>query len=96
VHHQSRKTPPEAAASSKSAPRRMLNEQQSLGIIPISRSTVWRMVKAGQFPEGTFISPNRKIWFEDEILAWQNAIRDDTPWRGVAKKTREKEKAKGQ
>ena len=55
-------------------PRRMLNEKQVLQIVPISSTTLWRMEKAGRFPRSTYISPNRRVWFEDEIIAWQNGI----------------------
>jgi predicted DNA-binding transcriptional regulator AlpA len=54
--------------------RRMLNEKQVLQIVPVSAVTLWRMEKRGAFPKGTYISPNRKVWFEDEIVAWQNEI----------------------
>jgi len=59
-----------AAAPDRSGPRRMLNEAQVLAIIPVSRTTLYRMSKAGTFPAGTFISPNRKVWYESEIIAW--------------------------
>jgi len=55
-------------------PRRMLNEKQVLEIVPVSTVTLWRMEKEGRFPKGSYISSNRKIWFEDEIVAWQNSI----------------------
>jgi predicted DNA-binding transcriptional regulator AlpA len=56
------------------SPRRMLNERQVLQLIPVSSVTLWRMEKRGQFPRGTFISPNKKIWFEDEVVRWQDEI----------------------
>jgi predicted DNA-binding transcriptional regulator AlpA len=65
---------PETGAPDKSRPRRMLNEAQVLAIVPVSSVTLWRMEKAGRFPRSTYISPNRKIWYEDEIIAWQNEI----------------------
>jgi len=52
----------------------MLNEKQVLQIIPVGRTTLYRMEKAGRFPKSTYISPNRRIWFQDEITAWQNAV----------------------
>jgi prophage regulatory protein len=58
----------------KSGPRRMLNEKQVLQIVPISPKTLWRLEKAGLFPKGSYISANRKVWFEDEIVAWQNGV----------------------
>ncbi len=55
-------------------PRRMLNERQVLAILPISRSTLWRLERAGKFPRSTYVSSNRQFWFADEVTAWQNAI----------------------
>jgi predicted DNA-binding transcriptional regulator AlpA len=64
----------EGGATLKPGARRMLNEKQVLEIVPVSPVTLWRMEKGGTFPEGTFISANRKVWFEDEIVAWQNEV----------------------
>jgi len=69
----------------QSGPRRMLNEKRVLEIIPISRTTLYRMEKAGTFPKSTYISPNRRVWFEDEITAWQNAVDEFNPSRGRGK-----------
>ncbi|MCP1763639.1 helix-turn-helix transcriptional regulator [Bradyrhizobium japonicum] len=69
----------------KCAPRRMLNEQQVLEIIPISRTTLYRMEKSGKFPKSTYISPNRRVWFEDQIVAWQNTADEFDPNRARGK-----------
>jgi prophage regulatory protein len=66
-------------------PRRMLNEAQVLAIVPVSRSTLFRMEKAGRFPRSTYISPNRRVWFADEIIAWQEAVDEFDPKRGRGK-----------
>jgi prophage regulatory protein len=66
-------------------PRRMLNEKQVLQIVPVGRTTLYRMEKTGRFPRSTYISPNRRVWFEDEIVAWQNAVDDFNPNRGRGK-----------
>jgi predicted DNA-binding transcriptional regulator AlpA len=63
----------------------MLNEAQVLAIVPVSKTTLFRMAKSGRFPKGTYISPNRKVWFEDEISAWQNAVDEFNPNRGRGK-----------
>jgi prophage regulatory protein len=70
------------ASDELSAPRRMLNEKQVLGIVPVSRTTLFRMEKAGRFPRSTYISPNRRIWFADEIIVWQNMVDEFNPNRG--------------
>ena len=65
----------------KSAPRRMLSEKQVLEIVPVGRTTLYRMEKAGRFPRSTYISPNRRVWFEDEIIKWQDAVDEFNPGR---------------
>ena len=72
-------------APERSEPRRMLNEKQVLAIVPISRTTLYRMEKADRFPRSTYISPNRRIWYADEITAWQRAVDEFNPNRGRGK-----------
>jgi prophage regulatory protein len=69
----------------KFAPRRMLSEKQILEIVPVGRTTLYRMAKSGRFPKSTYISPNRRVWFEDEIIAWQHAVDEFNPNRGRGK-----------
>jgi prophage regulatory protein len=66
--------------------RRMLNEKQVLAIVPLGRSTLLRMEREGKFPKSTYISPNRRIWYEDEIVAWQKTVDEFNPNRGRGKK----------
>ncbi|WGR70199.1 MULTISPECIES: AlpA family phage regulatory protein [unclassified Bradyrhizobium] len=72
-------------SADKSRPRRMLNEKQVLEIVPVSRTTLFRLEKAGKFPRATYISPNRRVWFEDEIIAWQHAVDEFNPHRARGK-----------
>ena len=74
-------TESEVRASDNPGPRRMLNEKQVLAIVPVSPVTLWRLEKAGKFPRSTYISPNRRVWFEDEITKWQNAVNEFNPNR---------------
>src|SRR4051812_6889787 len=78
-------TEPEINPLDKSRPRRMLSEKQVLGIIPVGRTTLYRMEKAGKFPRSTYISPNRRIWYEDEIVSWQSTVDEFDPRRGRGK-----------
>jgi prophage regulatory protein len=66
--------------------RRMLNEKLVLAIVPLGRSTLLRMEREGKFPKSTYISANRRIWFEDEIVAWQNTVDEFNPNRGRGKR----------
>jgi prophage regulatory protein len=54
--------------------RRMLNIKQVLVIVPVSRSTLFRMLAEERFPPSHSISAGRVVWYEDEIIAWQNAL----------------------
>jgi predicted DNA-binding transcriptional regulator AlpA len=29
------------------------------------------MEKAGRFPKSKYITPTRRVWFEDDIIHWQ-------------------------
>ena len=75
----------EDGAPEKSAPRRMLSEKQVLEIVPVGRTTLYRMEKSGRFPKSTYVSPNRRLWFLDEVVAWQNAVDEFNPNRGRGK-----------
>jgi predicted DNA-binding transcriptional regulator AlpA len=75
----------EDVALDKSRPRRMLNEKQVLDIVPLSRTSIYRLEKAGKFPRSTYISANRRIWYEDEIVSWQHAVDEFNPNRGRGK-----------
>jgi prophage regulatory protein len=75
----------EEVAPDKSGPRRMLSEKQVLEIVPVGRTTLYRMEKAGRFPRSTYISPNRRVWFEDQVIAWQAAVDEFNPSRGRGK-----------
>jgi prophage regulatory protein len=54
--------------------RVMLSEEQLLKIVPLSKVSIWRLQKRGLFPKSTFISANRRIWWADEIVAWQAEV----------------------
>src|ERR1700688_4662923 len=40
----------------KSELRRMLTEQQVLAVVPISRTTLFRLMKQGKFPRAVYVS----------------------------------------
>jgi prophage regulatory protein len=73
-----------------SRPRRMVSEKQVLEIVPVGRTTLYRMEKAGRFPKSTYISPNRRVWFENEVVAWQKAVDEFDLSRGRGKGRRQR------
>ncbi|KYK50107.1 hypothetical protein A1D31_22620 [Bradyrhizobium liaoningense] len=62
------------AMSEVKATRKMLSLEQVLEIVPISRATLQRMIRTKDFPSAHYISPNRRVWYEDEISEWQDAL----------------------
>jgi predicted DNA-binding transcriptional regulator AlpA len=56
--------------------REMMNAEQVLALIPISRTTLFRLERDGLFPQGQAITPHRKLWFGDEVVAWQRDLQD--------------------
>ena len=58
----------------KSRARTMLELEEVLKVVPVSKSTLLRMLAEGRFPTGHYISPNRRVWYEDDILRWQDQL----------------------
>jgi prophage regulatory protein len=55
-------------------PRRMLTLAQVLEIVPVSRTTLFKMERNGTFPASHYISPNRRVWYADEVAQWQASV----------------------
>ena len=75
----------EDGALDKSGPRPMMSEKQVLALIPISRTSLYRLERAGKFPRSVYVSPNRRLWFASEISAWQENVNELDPNRGRGK-----------
>ena len=52
---------------------RILPWSQVKVICGLSRTTVWRMQKSGDFPASVQVSTNRVGWWQSELLAWRRA-----------------------
>lgn len=55
-------------------PRRMLTLAQVLEIVPVGRTTLFKMERKGTFPASHYASANRRFWFADEVAAWQETL----------------------
>jgi predicted DNA-binding transcriptional regulator AlpA len=60
----------------REAVREMLTAEQVLARIPVSRTTLFRLERDKLFPQGQAITPHRKLWFQDEVVAWQKALQN--------------------
>ena len=54
--------------------RPMLTEREVLALVRISRTSLYRLIRSGRFPDGVFVAPNTKRWFRDRVIGWQKAI----------------------
>jgi len=48
----------------------LLSVAEVCRITSLSRTTVWRMERAGDFPRRRQLSPGRVAWLESEIQQW--------------------------
>ena len=55
-------------------PRRMMNIEEVLTIVPVGRTTLFRMERDEKFPASHYISANRRAWYADEVAAWQKTL----------------------
>jgi prophage regulatory protein len=68
--------PPKTGAPRKPASRldrsgtKFLPWPQVQQRIALSRTTVWRLIRAGDFPKPRRISRGRVVWVEQEVLDW--------------------------
>ena len=49
---------------------RILSADQLGNLIPLSRSTIWRMERRGDFPRRFAITSGRVGWNEQEVQSW--------------------------
>jgi prophage regulatory protein len=56
--------------------RQMVSINEVLKRVPVSRSTLHRMVREKTFPQSHEISPMRVGFFLDEVIEWQRKMAD--------------------
>jgi prophage regulatory protein len=52
---------------------RLIRTKEVLGILGVSRSTLWRMVRAGRFPKPIMISTWASGYLDVDVQAWLEA-----------------------
>jgi prophage regulatory protein len=55
-------------------PTRLLTKAQVLELVPVTYPTIWSWMRLGKFPRSREMSPDRVVWFEEEILAWKKSM----------------------
>jgi prophage regulatory protein len=54
-------------------PKRLIALAEVIDRTSLSRTSLWRKVKNGEFPPPVRISAGRKAWLEDSVNAWIDA-----------------------
>lgn len=56
------------------SPRRILRGSEVVAMCGLSRSTIWRLQRAGQFPQRCRIAPGAVGWLHDDIESWVQRV----------------------
>lgn len=65
--------PSNSARSATATPDRLLRFPEVRARTGLSRSTIWRLERRGQFPRHHHISTNVVAWLESDIIHWMRA-----------------------
>lgn len=52
---------------------RLLGLPELRQVVPLSRSSIYSKIAAGEFPTPLRLSPGRVAWRERDVLAWLNS-----------------------
>ncbi len=52
---------------------KLLNQKQIVDLVGLSRTTIWRLERAGQFPRRLKVSRKAVRWIQAEIVDWINS-----------------------
>jgi len=59
--------------------KRIIRKPELFSKIGLSDATIWRMEKAGRFPQRIQLGGNSVGWFDDEIEMWLSKKAADRP-----------------
>jgi prophage regulatory protein len=66
-------------AEVKERVRKMLSMEDLLARLPLGKSTLKRMIKNKEFPSAHYITANKRGWYEDEVIEWQESLPAKSP-----------------
>jgi len=55
----------------------MMDLNQILKLLPIGRTTLFRLERIGRFPRSHYITTKRRLWYADEVAEWQRRLPTD-------------------
>ncbi len=54
-------------------PDRYLRLHQIIELVPVSKSTIWRWIRAEQFPRPAMVIARIRLWSASEVWSWMQA-----------------------
>ena len=54
----------------QTGPIRLLTKKQLRELVPLAYSSIWQLIRQGDFPKAVRIGRQRVAWREDEVRAW--------------------------
>jgi prophage regulatory protein len=63
---------------------RFLRPRDVLALIGVSRTTLWRMIRAGQFPSPVRITERRSGFLQETVESWMRSRVEGTTWESRA------------
>jgi len=54
----------------QAGPSRLLTKKQLRKLIPLAYSTLWELMRRGEFPKALRLGRQRVAWREDEVREW--------------------------
>jgi len=67
---------PKQSQHSNDHPERIMRAKEAVAMTGLSRTTIWRMEKSGQFPNRVSLGVGSVGWRESEISTWINRRQD--------------------
>jgi predicted DNA-binding transcriptional regulator AlpA len=68
--HSGHEQEPVTVRSPMERPERLIGFQEVHDRVGLSRSSIWRLERAGHFPPSVRISPGRRAWREADVDRW--------------------------
>jgi prophage regulatory protein len=63
-----------AQASTAPRSRRLMRLKEVLGLVPLSRSTIYARMAAGTFPRSYDLGGGVVAWYEADVLGWIDSL----------------------
>lgn len=67
--------PQGAVRDAQARPPALIRIDRVMALTQLSKSSIYKLVREGRFPQPTRLTLRASAWFEDEVFAWLEARR---------------------